>query len=245
MLDTKKKAFIFLSIAFLLALLTASLFLNEVRKMQSSIQTVTVAVVKQEIPTYTAIESEYIEWVEIPRTDNLSAFVTRESELEQTMSIVNLKKGDFITKNILRSTLDIQNDHRVVWLNATNNVVMDQPVTEGDLVEIIITFDEKDSGLITKITFEEVMVVQRVEREGESDVIKISLPLEDVESFIHYQHTADRIRVLLANQVQQSIGEDAQYEDLENEEETQEDEIDEEDSDVEEEEDDDEEDDDE
>ncbi|GAK06088.1 phage protein [Geomicrobium sp. JCM 19037] len=39
--------------------------------------------------------------------------------------------------------------------------------------------------------------------EEEPDHIKVSMPISDAQAFIHFQHTADYIRILLANQVQQ------------------------------------------
>lgn len=55
-----------------------------------------------------------------------------------------MSEGDLFTDNILRSQVDIPMDHRIVWLNSTDNVVQDQPVAEGDIVDIIVTDDQDD-----------------------------------------------------------------------------------------------------
>ncbi|MDQ0337880.1 pilus assembly protein CpaB [Caldalkalibacillus uzonensis] len=204
MIDAKRKAFVFLTLAFILAVITGALILNEVRSIQADMVMVKVAVAKQDLPTYTLISPDIVDWVEIPYSENMSSFVTQEADLEDAIVIVNLSKGDLITRNILRSQMDLPDNHRVIWLNATNNVVMDQAVAEGDTVDIIITYQEGNSGLQTTTMFKNVSVVQRIDHEEGADEIKISMSQEDAERFIHFQHTAEHIRVLLVNQIQQT-----------------------------------------
>ncbi|WP_035187226.1 Flp pilus assembly protein CpaB [Alteribacter aurantiacus] len=217
MIDAKRKALIFLTIAFVLAVITSVLILSQIRAAQDSLgERTQVAVAATDIQTYTEITEDMIEWVEIPQVDNLGSFVRDTSEIEGTIAVVNMQQGDLLTSNVLRAGADIPEDHRIVWMNATSNVVMDQPVASGDTVDIIVTYDTDEEFTTTRL-FENVTVVQREDGgEGMSD-IKVSMPLSDAERFIHHQNTADSIRILLANQVQQPGIEDEQEEVVEEE----------------------------
>lgn len=213
MLDAKRKAMIFLALAFILAILAATLLLNEIRNAQASLgETIQVAVAKEDIQTYTPLDESMITWENIPASTEISSYVQDEQELVSTVSIVPVKKGDLITKNILRSTVDVPEDHRIVWLNATENVVMDQTVVEGDQVDIIVSYQSKRSETRTVRMFDGVDVVQRVEPEEDEDdkeaSIKVSLPIEEAEELIHFQNTANQIRVLLANQAEVEVTKD-------------------------------------
>ncbi|SDH74659.1 Flp pilus assembly protein CpaB [Alteribacillus persepolensis] len=214
MLDAKRKAMIFLAAAFILAVLATALILNEMRNVQASLgETIEVAVADENIPTYTEINEEMISWEEVPASTEISSYVRESSELEGSISIVPVQQGDLMTKNILRSSVDVPDDHRVVWLNATNNVVMDQAVAEGDQVDIIVSYSSSNADQRTRRLFTSVDVVQRTESEEEEDIpasIKVSLPIDEAEDLIHYQNTADQIRVLLVNQVQTNPNEDPQ-----------------------------------
>lgn len=203
MMDAKRKAFVFLALAFLLAIVSAGLILNEIRNAQMALgETIRVAVAKTDIPAYSAMSPEWVEWVEIPRNKKLSSFIESTEELKQSVLIVNVKEGDLLTKNMLRSRVDIPADHRVVWLNVTKNVVIDQDVMEGDLVDIIAAYQDK-GVLTTKRVLTAIPVVQRqqLDKDGEKLAIKVSLNVEQAEQLIHLQNTAQQIRALRVNQI--------------------------------------------
>lgn len=205
MIDAKRKAMIFLTVAFILSVVTSVLVLNEVRSAQDSLgERTSVAVAASNIQPYSEINAEMIEWVEIPQADGFTSFIRDLSDVQDAVTIVQLQEGDLLTHNILRSAADIPQDHRIVWLNATPNVVMDQAVVAGDTVDIVVTSTSEETDLTTTRVFENVEVIQRDQGSEETANIKISLHINDAEQFIHFQNTADSIRVLLANQIQQT-----------------------------------------
>ena len=142
-----------------------------------------------------AIDMKDIEWVKFPK-NSASSFITDKSELEEVITLVDLKEGDLLTKNLVRKKLDIPANERVVWLNATDIVLEDQQVKVGDLVDIIVS-RELERKVETKRLLSNIKVVERDKEGG----IKISLPLEQAEKLIHYQNFAKQIRVLVVNQV--------------------------------------------
>jgi Flp pilus assembly protein CpaB len=206
MIDAKRKALIFLSLAFILAIVTAGLILNEIKQAQTAMgETIKVASAKEDIGSNKPIKEDQITWIEMPKSSVVSSFVQKENDLDKKIVLVDIKKGDVISKNILRNNVDIPADHRVVMLNPTENVLIDEDVTPGDLVDIIVSTEEKD-GLKTQRLLKNVSVVEsttfQTKDNGDAQRIKVSLNVKDAEQLIHYQNKAKQIRVLLVNTVQ-------------------------------------------
>ncbi|CAM4220872.1 SAF domain-containing protein [Lederbergia lenta] len=209
MIDAKRKAFIFLIIAFILAIVTGWFISNQVTLAKESMgQSVKVAVAKKKVPAYTEISEDMVDWINIPKSSGLSSFITNKKELEDHLSIVNLSKGDLITKNIVRSRVDIPEDHRIVWLNPTQNVLMDQEIFIGDKIDIIASYKATEgAGVETKRILNNIDVIQSEEvtmpkEQTSGTALKVSLTLPQAEQLIHLQNTAEQIRVLRVNQLE-------------------------------------------
>ncbi|WP_270182993.1 hypothetical protein [Alkalihalobacillus sp. CinArs1] len=207
MIDAKRRALIFLTLAFILAVVAAGFILNQIRMAQESLgETVKVAAAGSDIRSYTSLEESDIEWVEMPRSSQVSSFIQDEKDLEEAIAVVNLNDGDILTKNVVRKKLDIPAENRVVWLNPTSNVVIDQAITEGDLVDVYSVMETK-SGVTTERLLETVPVVQQEELQTDNDdesfgpAIRVSLDLEQAEKLIHAQNAAKQIRILRVNQI--------------------------------------------
>lgn len=201
MIDSKRKAILFLTISFILAIVTAGVILVQISQAQNRLgEMIEVASVKKDISSYTEITPNDIEWVKFPKSNAYDSFITDEIDLEDVITIVNLKSGDILTKNLVRKKLDIPANERVVWLNATDIVLIDQQVTEGDLVDVIVS-REIEKSVETKRLLSNVKVVQIEKGLENTQSIKISLPIAEAEQLIHYQNFAKQIRVLRVNQV--------------------------------------------
>lgn len=217
MVDAKRKALIFLVIAFILAVVTAGVVLNEIRKAQQSLtETTKVAALENDMKSNEAITSSKIKWVEIPKNAAVSNFIQSEGDLKNQVVLTDMKKGDILTKNVLRSKIDIANGHRVVWLNPTENVLIDENVTEGDRVDIVVSMEEKNA-ITTKRALKGIHVVEvdddvEIDKNKTTSVIKVSLSIEDAEKLIHYQNTAQQIRILRVNELEEENTEEKKEE---------------------------------
>lgn len=201
MIDSKRKAILFLTISFLLALVAAGVILVQINQAQEKLgKTVAVAAVKEDVKSYYELTAKDIEWIQLPKASAQKGFITDEKDLEEVITVVNLNGGDLLTKNLVRKKIDIPENERVVWLNATEIVLVDQQtIAPGDLVDIIVTTGKEDK-MQTKRIFQNIYVVEVEELDEEPPRVRISLPIEDAESLIHYQNSAKQIRVLRVNQ---------------------------------------------
>jgi Flp pilus assembly protein CpaB len=217
MVDAKRKALIFLVVAFILAVVTAGVVLNEIRKAQQNLtETTKVAALEGNIKSNEAITSSKIKWVEIPKNAAVSNFIQSEGDLKNQVVLTDMKDGDILTKNVLRSKIDISKGHRVVLLNPTENVLIDENVTEGDRVDIVVSMEEKNV-MTTKRALKGIHVVEvdddvEIEKNKTTSVIKVSLSIEDAEKLIHYQNTAQQIRILRVNELEEENTEEKKEE---------------------------------
>lgn len=206
MFDAKRKALIFLAIAFILAIITANAIITRLGEVEASLgEQITVAIAKEDITTYTIITPELLDWIQVPRGKHVeSSLVLSEMDISNMIAIINIRKGELVTQNMLRNASQLPPDERVVWLNATPNVLFDQAVAVGDLVDIIITYEIEDD-IFTSREFLQVRVVSVEPNTVNPDIpfVKVALPIQDAVQLIDFQHTATHIRVLLSTQVQQ------------------------------------------
>ncbi|MDZ5474430.1 hypothetical protein SM124_22300 [Bacillus sp. 31A1R] len=201
MIDAKRKAIIFLTIAFLLAVAAAGVILVQIQEAQQKLgKTVLVAVAKEDIKSYHEIKETDYDWVELPENSAHDSFIKNEQDLRGVISVVELKKGDLITGSLIRRKLDIPTNERVVWINATEIVLIDQLVAEGDLVDIVAVYKDEKEKVQTERILSNIQVVQIDKGKEGKQRVKVALSIEDAERVIHEQNTAVQLRVLRVNQ---------------------------------------------
>lgn len=73
MIDSKRKAFIFLTLAFILAIVTAFIVVNEIQNAQRALsETTPVPVAAEDIPTYSEITEDMIDWIDVPSSEGFA-----------------------------------------------------------------------------------------------------------------------------------------------------------------------------
>ncbi|MFC0477339.1 hypothetical protein ACFFHF_19265 [Robertmurraya beringensis] len=201
MIDAKRKAIIFLTLSFLLAVATAGVILMQITEAQKKLgKTVAVAAAAKNIGSYREIKESDITWVELPETSAYESFITDEKELKEAISVVEIEEGDLLTSSLVRKKLDIPENERVVWLNATEAVLIDQEVAEGDLVDLVVARNDENDNLVTERFLNNIRVVQVEEVKEGAPRVKIALSIEEAERVIHFQNSAVQLRVLRVNQ---------------------------------------------
>ena len=218
MIDAKRKAIILLTIAFLLAVAAAGVIVVQISNTQERLgKTVEVAAAAQDIYSNQEINTENdLKWIELPATSVYESLITKDEAkkvFENSITVVDLDEGELITNSLVRDRLNIPENERVVRLDATENIVLDQDVTEGDFVDIVVVFQNPEQQVQTKRILANIPVVEvdnnnkkedkdEADREnlGSNNRVKISLPITDAEMVIHHQNTAIQMRVLRVNQ---------------------------------------------
>jgi Flp pilus assembly protein CpaB len=201
MIDAKRKAIIFLTLSFLLAVATAGVILMQITEAQKKLgKTVAVAAAAKNIGSYSEINESDITWVELPETSAYESFITDEQDLKDAISVVEIEEGDLLTSTLVRKKLDIPENERVVWLNATEAVLIDQEVAEGDLVDLVVARNDENDNFVTERFLNNIRVVQVEEVKEGAPRVKIALTIEEAERVIHFQNSAVQLRVLRVNQ---------------------------------------------
>ena len=89
--------------------------------------------------------------------------------MKNSITVVDLDEGELITDSLVRDRLNIPENERVVWLNATETVILDQDVTEGDFVDIVVVFQDPAQQVQTKRILTNIPVVEVDENNKKED----------------------------------------------------------------------------
>ncbi len=200
MLEAKRRAAIFLILAFLLAAVAGYLVLEKVKQLNSELGgMVEIYIAGGNIPARELIESSQLSKMEIPQKFLTSSHITSESDIIGQVSVVPLKEGDIITNNMLKSHSNLQNkNNRLVALIRTDKIAFDQEVTALDRIDIIVS-QEVDGEKKTELFMKDVAVAY-AQGTGENFAgVAVEVSANDATKLIHIQHYADHIRILKAN----------------------------------------------
>lgn len=208
MLEAKRRAAIFLLLAFLLAAVAGYLVLEKVKQLNAELGgMVEIFVSNGSIPTRTMLQPNQLTKMEIPQKFLTDSHITSESEVMGYVSVVPLEEGDIVTKNMLKNFANLQNENnRLVALYRTDKVQFDQEIAALDRVDIIVSHD-KNGEKATEIFMKDVAVAYAQGTRDNFAGIAVEISVTDVPKLIHMQNYADHIRILKANVGQDNVQE--------------------------------------
>ncbi|MFX3673036.1 MAG: SAF domain-containing protein [Paenisporosarcina sp.] len=207
MLEAKRRAAIFFILAFILAAATGYMVLQKVKDLNSDLGALTkVYVAKEEILSREIIQQNQVTVMELPNKFVIKdSHITSLTDLENRVSVVPLKPGEIITKNMIKPASNLQNENnRLVAIPRTDKIWFDQEFVALDRVDIIVS-REVDGKPETSVFMKDV-VVRYALKKGE-DILGISVEVsaDDAPKLIHMENYADHIRLLKSNVGNNSI----------------------------------------
>lgn len=213
MQEAKRKAFIFLFIAFVFALIAGWTFVGYVKTIRAEMgEMSTYYVAKKDIAPRVPLQAEDFEPVEIPARFMPPNLVTDPRSIEGAVTVVSLAKGDALEKNVLKPvTVSTKSpDSRLVRIMATERIQFDSMLEPLDRVDIIVSFREEKKP-VTQVFMRDVSVAtvyerslaeaggQAQENAKELTGISVDVTLEEARRLIEMINYADHIRVLKSN----------------------------------------------
>jgi Flp pilus assembly protein CpaB len=203
MLESKRRAAIFLIIAFVLAAAAGYLVLEKVRDLNAELGGMTeVYIANKDIPARTLIQESQITTMEIPNKFLNEAHVTDKEEILNQVVVVPLTEEELFTKNIIKPfSNQLNENNRLVAMYPSEKVQFDQEIEVLDRVDLIVSIAEEGSSqkYKTEVFMRDVPVAFAQGNEDGPVGVGLDVSLEDAEKLIHMQNYADKIRVLKAN----------------------------------------------
>lgn len=221
MLEAKRRAAIFLILAFILALVAGYLILEKVKQLNAELGgMVEIYVANGDIPARTLLQSDKITKMEIPQKFLTDSHITSEKEILGQVSVVPLDEGDIITDNMLKNFSNLQNENnRLVALYPTDKIQFDQEVAALDRVDIIVS-REINGESKTELFMKDVAVAYSSKKGETFAGVAVEVSSEAATKLIHMQNYAEYIRVLKANNGQELAEPQEEKEGQKSEEET-------------------------
>lgn len=200
MLESKRRALIFLSISLLLAFAAGFFFLQKIKELNSELGGMTkIYVTATDIPSRTLLQPNQVKQVEIPKRYVNNSHVIKVEDLIDRVLVVPLVEGDIITKSMLKPVTNATDENnRLVTLLQSERVRFDEELEGLDRADIVVShkFDGKP---VTEIFMKDVLVAGAYKSGKEFSGVAIEVPADDAPKIIHMQNYADSIRVLKAN----------------------------------------------
>lgn len=200
MLESKRRAIIFISISLILAIVAGVFFLQKVKQLNSNLGGMTkIYVAATNIPSRTLIRPDQVKTVEIPNKYVNKSYVTNVKDLMNKVLVVPLTTEDIISKSMIKPVANITNeDNRLVFVHQSEKVQFDQDLEALDRVDIIVSHKFKGDPK-TEIFMKDVPVNSVFKSEKKFTGILVEVPSKEAQKLIHMQNYADSIRILKAN----------------------------------------------
>lgn len=215
MLESRRKAVIFLTLAFLFAAVAGYLFLNHVNQVNAEMgKMTTYYVAKKDIAPRIPLKVEDFEPVEIPARFAPGNLVTDPENIEGAVTVVPMAEGDALEKNILKPyTVTAKGaNSRLVRLMVSERIAFDSDLVPLDRVDIIVSRKGDDNNGQAEVFMKDVPVAtvftgKPTKANGEIDEraseqllgIGVDVSLEDARRLIEVSQYSDHVRVLKAN----------------------------------------------
>ncbi|MGE6260570.1 Flp pilus assembly protein CpaB [Heyndrickxia sporothermodurans] len=200
MLESKRRAMIFLLLAFILAAVAGYLVFDKVRSLNSELGGMTkIYVAAGDIPSRTLITKNQLKTMEIPNRYVTKSNITNINELTGKVLVVPASNDDILTKNMLKpvSNLREEND-RLVAMYRSDKIQFDQVVEALDRVDIIVSTEE-DGKKKTELFMKDVPVAWAQGSGKDFAGAALEVRSEYAPKLIHMQNFATHIRILKAN----------------------------------------------
>ncbi|MEL3973664.1 flp pilus assembly protein CpaB [Rossellomorea oryzaecorticis] len=212
MLESKRKAIIFIVLSLLLALTAGFFVLQKVRALNTQLGGMTEVIVAGEnINSRTLLEPNQVTTMSIPNKFVTGSHITKGKDLKNSVSVVALKEGDIITKNMIKPYSNVSDaNNRLVTMVSSDKVYFDEKLENLDRVDIIVsqTLEGKPK---TELFMKDVRVANILSNKEEKFAgVKLEIAADEAPNLIHMQNYADSIRILKANVGKASAEEEPQ-----------------------------------
>lgn len=200
MLESKRRATLFITISLVLACIAGFLFFRQVQHLNSQLGELTeVYVAARDIPSRTPITAADLKTIQIPNKYVTSSNITDPAQLQNKVVLVALSKDALITTSMLKPVSNIQNENnRLVALYSSEKVRFDQQLEALDRVDLIVS-ENFEGEPKTTVFMKDVTVAVVMNTDGQFAGVGLEVSEKDAPKLIHMQNYADQIRVLKAN----------------------------------------------
>ncbi|MGG3915116.1 Flp pilus assembly protein CpaB [Rossellomorea vietnamensis] len=201
MLESKRKAIIFIVLSILLALTAGFFVLQKVRALNTELGGMTeVYIASENINSRTLLEPEQVTTMSIPNKFVTESHITNVDDLKNSVSVVALKEGDIITKNMIKPYSTVSDaDNRLVTMVSSEKIRFDEKLENLDRVDIVVS-QKLEGKPKTELFMKDVRVASILSNKNDKFAgVALEIATEEAPKLIHMQNYADSIRILKAN----------------------------------------------
>ncbi|WP_433746723.1 SAF domain-containing protein [Falsibacillus pallidus] len=201
MLESKRKAIIFLTLALLLAFAAGFFVLQKVKMLNADLGGMTkIYVAARDIPSRTVLTPDQVKTKEIPnRFVKGTDYITKPKDMMGKVLVIPVAKGGMLTTGMTKDAAELANENnRLVAVYGNEKVMFDEQLASLDRVDIVVS--QGLDGKPSTTTFMKDVLVRGVSNsKGRTVGALVEVPEKDAPKLIHMENYADSIRILKAN----------------------------------------------
>lgn len=200
MLESKRRAIIFLTLSFVLALAAGFFVLQKVKALNADLGGMTeIYVAAGDIPSRTIIQPDQLKTMDIPNRFLTDSHVVDAKQLAGKVLVVPLSEGDIITNGMVNEVSQVRDgNNRLVNLYFSEKVRFDEQLKPLDRVDIIVSH-QFEGDPKTETFMKDVTVNTIIKKDGKFAGVGVEIAAGDAPGLIHMQNYADNMRILKAN----------------------------------------------
>lgn len=194
MLSTRRKARWLLFFSVLLGTVTWLGFIYEVRSYERSLgEFVTTWTVRSGVPAFSPITPELLVPHQVPKRYAVGVAILTKEEIIGKIAAVQLEAGNLLTQAVLRSP-DL-GQYRAITLSekARGVVSVDETIKEGDRVDILVAYREKDQE-VARYLLTGVSVLRASGNQERS--ISLLVTQDDARQLVWVENFGKQIRIV-------------------------------------------------
>lgn len=200
MLQSKRRAMIFFTLSFVLAIISGMFVYQHVQALNEDLGGMTeIYVANQDLSSRELITSEMVTTTNIPNRFVLPSHITSFEELEDHVSVAPLGEGDLITANLLKPYAELSSkNNRMLNLVSDDHILIDNQLEALDRVDIIVSHDFEEED-VTEVFMTDIPVLMVSTTEDAGMALTLEVSFSDITNLVHMINYAESIQVLKAN----------------------------------------------
>jgi Flp pilus assembly protein CpaB len=111
-------------------------------------------------------------------------------------TIVALKHGDYITKNVVRGSADVNSAQRTFSLISSSKVLIEPSIRPGDRVDVLGAYHDKATNDDRSLVIVSDLEVLGVTAQGKDAVVTLSVTVAQAQEIMRVENFGSQLRLI-------------------------------------------------
>jgi Flp pilus assembly protein CpaB len=159
-------------------------------------QMVPVVIAKKDIAPQSTLTEDLLELQYIPAKFVGESMIQDTSVALNHRTVVALKHGDYITKNVVRSSADVNSAQRTFSLISSSKVLIEPSIRPGDRVDVLGAYHDKATNDDRSVVIVSDLEVLGVTAQGKDAIVTLSVTVDQAQQIMRVENFGNQLRIV-------------------------------------------------